>query len=358
MRFLLGSIFAAGFLFAAPIQANAAYIFTDLGSLGGNSGANAINNLGQVVGTSSTADNFTRAFLWNNGTMTNLGTLDGNNSGALDLNDLGQVVGYSLTSSDVYRATLWQNGTVTNLGTLGGTYSAAEAINNAGQIVGNSHIADNSATHAVLWSGGAPTDLGTLAGGNSYAMDINSTGQIIGYSAGHATLWDSGSKTDLGASDVTTGQALGINDLGQIVGLSYTPNMHAAFWNGSIKIDLGTLGGSYSVANALNNLGQIVGYTSTAQGERAYIWSDGGPMTDLNGLLDASTISAGWVLLGANDINDSGWIVGTASNKITGQQHAFLLSVAAVPEPETYTMMLAGLGLMGIMTRRRKQTEA
>jgi hypothetical protein len=31
------------------------------------------------------------------------------------------------------------------------------------------------------------------------------------------------------------------------------------------------------------------------------------------------------------------------------------LSVAAVPEPETYAMMMAGLGMMGFIVRRRKQ---
>jgi hypothetical protein len=31
------------------------------------------------------------------------------------------------------------------------------------------------------------------------------------------------------------------------------------------------------------------------------------------------------------------------------------VSMAPVPEPETYAMMLAGLGLLGVMTRRRKQ---
>jgi hypothetical protein len=30
-------------------------------------------------------------------------------------------------------------------------------------------------------------------------------------------------------------------------------------------------------------------------------------------------------------------------------------NLAPVPEPETYAMMLAGLGLLGVMTRRRKQ---
>ena len=31
------------------------------------------------------------------------------------------------------------------------------------------------------------------------------------------------------------------------------------------------------------------------------------------------------------------------------------LSITAVPEPETYAMLLAGLGLMGAIARRRKQ---
>jgi len=34
------------------------------------------------------------------------------------------------------------------------------------------------------------------------------------------------------------------------------------------------------------------------------------------------------------------------------------LPPAPIPEPETYAMMLAGLGLMGFVARRRKQKEA
>jgi hypothetical protein len=39
---------------------------------------------------------------------------------------------------------------------------------------------------------------------------------------------------------------------------------------------------------------------------------------------------------------------------LTGQDHAFVLTTP-VPEPETYAMMLAGLGLLGVVARRRKQ---
>jgi hypothetical protein len=69
---------------------------------------------------------------------------------------------------------------------------------------------------------------------------------------------------------------------------------------------------------------------------------------------DAETRAAGWVLMFAYDINDNGAIVGTAYNNILGiEERAFLLT-PAIPEPETYALMLAGLGLIGFMGQRKK----
>jgi probable HAF family extracellular repeat protein len=70
---------------------------TDLGSLGGTyKTALSINNLGQVVSFSQTSDGTQRAFFWQNGTMTDLGTLGGNiSSKAAGINDTGQIVGWS-----------------------------------------------------------------------------------------------------------------------------------------------------------------------------------------------------------------------------------------------------------------------
>lgn len=45
---------------------------------------------------------------------------------------------------------------------------------------------------------------------------------------------------------------------------------------------------------------------------------------------------------GGQSLGDEGWGIASAS-------------VTAVPEPETYAMLLAGLGLMGAVARRRKQ---
>lgn len=62
------------------------------------------------------------------------------------------------------------------------------------------------------------------------------------------------------------------------------------------------------------------------------------------------------MLTSASDINDSGWIVGNAYNSKTNETRAFILS--PVPEPETYAMLMAGLGLMGWLVRRKKMVQS
>lgn len=47
-------------------------------------------------------------------------------------------------------------------------------------------------------------------------------------------------------------------------------------------------------------------------------------------------------------------VFGHANNSKTHSNSVFVMDVSAVPEPATYGMLLAGLGLMGMAVRRRK----
>ncbi len=71
-----------------------------------------------------------------------------------------------------------------------------------------------------------------------------------------------------------------------------------------------------------------------------------------DGRIDFETFS-----LGADWINlASARIVNTDPNSNTGIFHVDNINIIPVPEPETYVMLLVGLGLLGFMVRGRKET--
>ncbi len=313
------------------------YTLTDLGTLpnGYDSSAYGISQDGQVIGYAVNYAGREHAFLWQDGTLTDLDTLGGRASFATGINDAGQVVGYSNWlggAPNQFRAVLWNQGKITDLGTLpDGLTSSASAVNDAGQIAGTAALPPDQgqAVHACLWQDGTIIDLGTLGGTNSRGYGINNAGQVVGEAdvgvgyGSHAFLWQDGSMTDLGTLEGNYSYGTAINDAGQVIGNSSSRgHEHGFLYSDGVLTDLGALdpaGDSY--ARGLNNLGQVVGYAvSPGSGvPHAFLWQDG-VMTDLNSLAPP-----GWALWTALGINDLGQIVGYAANP-SNKGRAFLLT--------------------------------
>jgi probable HAF family extracellular repeat protein len=142
----------------------------------------AINNSGQVLGNCYQYDN-TLAVVWTNNNPTVLPTLGGAAATATAIDNLGQVVGTSKASTGPFDAFLWNNGAMTD---LGNNFSPA-AINDSGVIVGGQ----------LVYSGGALQNLNTLIpAGSPYqiqgATGINDNGQIVANALDTATGQDHG----------------------------------------------------------------------------------------------------------------------------------------------------------------------
>jgi probable HAF family extracellular repeat protein len=181
-------------------------VTTDIGSLGGSyATAAAINDSDQVVGQSSNSAGTRRAFLYGNGVMQDLGSLAGNglfsSSAAAAINNKGEITGTSVIANvdpstvpigqvPPIHAFLSNNGTMTDLGTLGGEDSTGAGINDAGKIVGGAEIADGT-EHAFLYSNGKMHDLGaSLPTAYSVAEDINSSDDVVGSVTTNGTSGD------------------------------------------------------------------------------------------------------------------------------------------------------------------------
>jgi probable HAF family extracellular repeat protein len=318
--------------------------------------ARAINNGGLVVGywASGTPDNpggktpvfwYPEYFDGESVYLTSLPYLPGGqptlNDGAEDISNAGIIVGQSGTSGGKVHAVAWRPGgygyypstLLTNLGDVGGgsKNSFAAAVNELGEVVGRSEHTNGTSYHAFR------------------ATAISGVPKVL------TTAGDMGTAT---GNDAHNSEARDINDLGELVGNSWTTNnqyhaMYKVRQSGKNQgwWDLGVLAqgtadaGDWSRANGINNQGIIVGQSTVqvwlapwahVMVQRGFVAANAGNagsqplinLTDQSYILSGGTwytaASQGWAIINAERINDSNWIVGTAT--VNGTFRAVVLS--------------------------------
>jgi probable HAF family extracellular repeat protein len=349
-KLFLSSTILGLLLFSITGATAATYNVTDLGT---NIEARAINNNGQIVGSFATGDIYpfrdppaplSHAFLYANGTMTDLGSGKAY-SNAYGLNNKGQIVGYSENQPFLY------NGGEMS---IVGEYGIAYAINDNRQVAGWCYSYENQKFSAFIYSEGKTTLIEPPNGLSCYASDINNVGQVAGQydvpNGDHAFLYGGDVMTDLGTLGGRCSSANSINNLGQVVGSSLTlgNDSHAFLYRDGAMLDLGTLGGNYAEAVSINDDGRIVGSSMTASGKQHAFLNRDETMTDLNELIAQDS---GWELAWARDINDLGQIIG--GGYLNGEYHSFLLT--PVPEPSVAFLSVSGLaGFLFLGWRRQK----
>lgn len=194
---------ANGNVIAANIRDNGSFgvrvendILTTLDPLTGDDGsyAAAISADGSTIVGTSLSGNGNSAAFWRNGAVTSLGTLDtfnNYNANAFLASADGSVIGgYSPFSTDgstyEYHAFRWENGVMTDLGTLqqGHDYAVPLALSADGSTLGG-YSMDTSGNQngpnnvsGVLWKNGTITDVGTLGGTIAAVTALSADGTV------------------------------------------------------------------------------------------------------------------------------------------------------------------------------------
>lgn len=144
------------------------------------------------------------------------------------------------------------------------------------------------------------------------------------------------------------------------IGVSVVPVGSFTDW---FKFEIAPVPFTVSSTAVANNLGG--GFVFNVAGGQYSVWSYGANGTFEGGAGDDVKLSGNWAFNGAsgNITNSVALSTGKYYYQVTGQgtglaggMYTLTSTVAAVPvpEPETYAMMLAGLGALGFLASRRR----
>lgn len=182
------------------------------------------------------------------------------------INGTGDVAGVVWNSFDDQRPAIWQDGTVTVIGTSPG---AVHGINGKRQVLGDTYVSGGSPL-PWIWENGQFRSLPPpVAGKSRHVAAINEAGVVLGSSGGKAVLWyPNGSIVTLSSPpNIVATNGVDLNDRGEVVATvqgrpAYRPPAGGGMWDLWSLIDFGPEGPgtllSLREVYEINNRGQIL----------------------------------------------------------------------------------------------------
>lgn len=227
-----------------------------------------INDAGTVVGFLRRGEHYKAIVRPAGEAWTDIGTLGGNESFARAINEAGQVVGSSIMSDGSTHAFLYSEADgMMDLGTLGGANSSADEINESGQILGHSETAEGE-LHSFLYTPGVGmVDLTELVSESFNGLSLSDNGVIAGFLGGRFAVYSP--TFGIRTPGVILDYRWSINDRGWVVGSD--PNFRAflyVYGQGIMDVNSFVSGLSTTLSQAfdINDRDQILAGGRNAEG--------------------------------------------------------------------------------------------
>lgn len=222
------------------------------------------------------------------------------------------------------------------------TFTSGSVKNGATYVGGSAHLNQSGTLAAPVTSGAAPVAMAALA------SSLTQTSQALAaldHTASSEQKWGgiyiSGTRSaveviDLDASWLNSSSYFNLSNMAS--GATLIVNFSG---------DSATLKGGYGVFDGYNVLFNFAGATSLniGTGFNASVLAPNASVIGGNGGINGTVVVNNW---------DSNVSV-QSGRAFSATEVPGLVLAAAVPEPETYAMLLAGLGLVGLVARRRRQ---